>query len=77
MHTKRKDWNVGDIVRQLRSIHQQIISPHNDGFWAFACKEDLFQLKCLVDDLYLDTPNFIGEEEWHEQRTLNLLKRKS
>lgn len=76
MHMKRKDWDVDDIARQLRSIHRQAASPYNDGFTAVGCKQDLFQLKCLIEDLYEDTPTFSGEEVWHQQRTLDLLKKK-
>jgi hypothetical protein len=75
MYMKRKDWDIDDISRQLRAIHRQAASPHNDGFTAVGCKQDLFQLKCLIEDLYQDTPPFSGEEQWHEQRTLDLLKR--
>lgn len=75
MYMKRKDWNVVDIMCQLRSIHRQAASPFNDGFVARDCKKDLFSIKCLVEDLYADTPNFVGEDAWHEERTLDLLKK--
>jgi hypothetical protein len=77
MHLKKKDWDVADVVRQLRSIHRQASSPYNDGFTASGCKHDLFQIKCIIEDLYADTPTFANEEEWQEQRTLDLLSRKN
>jgi hypothetical protein len=76
MHLKKKDWDVADIVRQLRSIHRQASSPYNDGFTASGCKQDLYQLKCIIEDLYQDTPTFANEEEWHQQRTMELLAKK-
>lgn len=75
MYLKRKDWNINDIISQLRSIHYQAVNPWNDGFTASGCKKDLFQLKCLIEDLYNDTPNFSNEEEWYQERTLELLKK--
>jgi len=75
MHLKKKTWDVAEISNQLRSLHYQINSGWNDGFTARGCKQDLFQLKCLIEDLYQDCPTFIGEEEWEETRTLQLLQR--
>lgn len=75
MYMKYKDWDVNNISRQLRSIHHQVSNPYNDGFTASGCKKDLFQLKCLIDDLYSNTPTFSNEGEWQEQRTVELLKR--
>lgn len=76
MHMKRKDWDLEDISRQIRAIYRQAASPYNDGFTAKGCKQDLFQLKCLIEDLYADIPKFSGEEEWHQERTVHLLKKK-
>lgn len=72
---KQKNWDVSDIVRQIRSIHRQINNPGNDGFTASGCKKDLFQIKCIIDDLYNDTPTFVNENEWHQQRLVEILKR--
>ena len=76
MYMKRKDWDVAEVMRQVRAMHRQAASPYNDGFTAIGCKQDLFQIKCLVEDLYADTPTFEGEDKWHEQRTMDLLKKK-
>ena len=76
MYMKRKDWDVAEVMRQIRAMHRQAASPYNDGFTAIGCKQDLFQIKCLVEDLYADIPTFAGEEQWYEQRTMDLLKKK-
>ena len=76
MHMRQKNWDVADLHRQIRAIHTQVVNPFNDGFTGFGCKQDLFQLKCLIEDLYEDTPSFAGEEEWLQQRTIELLKKK-
>lgn len=76
MYMKRKDWDVDDISRQLRSMARQAASTYNDGYTASGCKHDLFLLKCLVEDLYEEIPTFAGEEQWHQERTLELLKKK-
>lgn len=76
MYMKKKDWDIDDISRQLRSMARQAASPYNDGYTASGCKHDLFILKCLVEDLYADIPPFAGEEQWHQERTVQLLKKK-
>lgn len=75
MYMKKKDWDVVNILTQLRSIHRQICNPYNDGWVASGCKHDLFQIKCLIEDLYADTPTFTVENEWHEKRLVELLKK--
>lgn len=77
MYLKKKTWDVADIIRQLRSIHSQVNNPHNDGYTASGCKQDLFQLKCIIEDLYDDTPTFVNEEEWLAKRTLELVARQN
>lgn len=72
---KKKDWDVTDVIRQIRSIHRQVNNPYNDGFTAAGCKQDLYQIKCFVEDLYLDTPNFDVEKEWHQNRLIDILKK--
>lgn len=68
-------WNVDDICRQIRAAAQQASDPRNDGWTASGCKRDLFQVKCLLDDIYADLPKFVGEEAWEQQRLMDLLKR--
>jgi len=59
------------IRRSLTEIH----SAHNDGFVQMACKQELYQLKCWLDDRYNHLPTFSGEEEWEQERIVQLLKR--
>lgn len=77
MYMKRKTWDVDNIVQQIKSIHRQVNNGNNDGFTAFGCKKDLFIIKCIIEDLYSDTPTFSGEEEWYQERTFNFLKKPS
>lgn len=70
-----KKWSVDDICRQLRAAAFQASDPRNDGWTASGCKRDLFQVKCVLEDLYSSLPYFVGEEEWEQQRLMDLLKR--
>jgi hypothetical protein len=60
---------------EIRRCIQEINSPYNDGWSQMACKHQLYQLKCLLDDVYPTLPQFVGEEKWEQERLMNLLKR--
>ena len=61
----KKSWEVGDITSQVHSLAREISSPYNDGFTQWNCKQDLYQIKQLVDQALARSPN-IGdlEQEW-------------
>lgn len=59
----------------LRMIMIEIASPHNDGWTSSSCKQELYQLKCWLDDAYHKLPTFVGEEKWEQERLVEILKR--
>ena len=64
--------NARDIIRrQLAEIH----TPYNDGFIQMHCKEELYMLKCWLEDEYTKLPTFLGEEKWEQERLIKLLKK--
>lgn len=71
----KKSWDVADIERQLRTCASEASSPYNDGWTAMYCKRDLYRIKCLIEDIYHDLPKFAGEEEWEQERLVELLSR--
>jgi hypothetical protein len=50
-------------------------SPYNDGFTVYSCKEELYKLKCWLEDSYQSLPEVAGEEEWEKNRLVQLLKK--
>jgi hypothetical protein len=71
-----KKWDIQDISNQLRRIAHEVSDPRHDGWTARGCKHELYQVKCLIEDIYQKLPNFQGEEEWEKERVVELLKRK-
>ena len=59
----------------IRSSLMEITSPYNDGFTSSYCKQELYQLKCWLEDEYAELPTFAGEETWEQDRILEILKR--
>ena len=59
-----KRWDVGDIQRQISACAAQVSNTYNDGFTSWHCKQDLLQVKYMLDDMLKDLPKFSGEEEY-------------
>jgi hypothetical protein len=59
----------------IRHALTEIQSPHTDGFTGAYCKQELYQLKCWLNDEYKKLPTFLGEEVWEQERLVQLLKK--
>lgn len=72
----KKNWEVGDIASQVHSLAREICSPHNDGYTQWHCKQDLYQIKQLVDQALSGSPHFGElEQEWlHAQEKKHIIK---
>ena len=69
--------NTIDVARYINQLARTANDPHNDGFTQCSCKHDLYMLKCLIEDLYKDLPEFPQQEqEWEQFRLMEILKRK-
>ena len=77
-----------DTAHEMRDTHATILwldrvvteikSPFNDGFSALELKRELFEFKCLLDDVYETLPDFGEDEvEWEKQRLYNKLKKRN
>ena len=51
----------------------EIASPYNDGWTSSSCKQELYQLKCWLEDEYSKLPTFVGEEKWEQERIIQVL----
>jgi len=67
--------NLGPAYSSIRSTLIEISSPYNDGFTAASCKYELYRLKCFLNDFYDRLPVFQGEDQWEQQRLIEMLKK--
>lgn len=67
--------NLEDAYSAVRTALTEINSPYNDGFTGFTCKQELYQLKCWLEDSYNKLPTFADEEKWEQQRIIQVLKK--
>jgi hypothetical protein len=75
----KKNWEVGDITSQVHSLAREISSSYNDGFTQWNCKQDLYQIKQLVDQALSKSPHFGElEQQWlteqEKKRIIKILK---
>ena len=67
--------DLNDAWRDLARCMAEIRSPYNDGWTSSACKHDLYVLKSWLEDQYSQLPYFHGEEQWEQQRVIDILKK--
>jgi len=71
----KKSWDVGNITSQIHTLSRECSSSHNDGYTAFGCKQDLYQIKEVIDAAIRNSPTFAGEQEWlQEQEKKRIIK---
>ena len=68
--------NLSDAYNTIRSSLVEINSPYNDGFTASHCKQELYLLKCWLEDQYDQLPKFEEDERrWEQERIVQVLKK--
>jgi hypothetical protein len=68
--------DINDAYSAIRKNLGEIHSPYNDGWTQSSCKQELYMLKCWLEDEYNRLPTFIGEELWEQERVIKILKQK-
>lgn len=58
MHLHKKNWDINEILNHLNGMIREVKSPYNDGFTSWGVKQDLYQIKFLIDDAIKDCPHF-------------------
>lgn len=73
-----KHWDMRQISNQLRSAAYTCSDPYQDGFSTWPIKQELYQLKWLLDDLIRQCPTYVDEQSWlqeqEHQRIIGILK---
>ena len=67
--------DIESVYSAIRKSLTEIHSPYNDGWTSSSCKEELYMLKCWLEIEYSKLPTFVGEEQWEQNRILEILKK--
>ena len=75
----RKSYNIVNAMTEVRNASFEASSKYNDGFTQWGIKQDLYQLKWVLDDAIKHCPDFGKiESDWLTQqdqlRLINILK---
>ena len=72
----KHSYDIIQAHQQVRAAARECSDPRNDGFIAWGVKQDLYQLKWMLDDLMKDCPEFGEmEKEWlHEQEQKRIIR---
>lgn len=62
-------WNVESIISQLRQAGRECSSSYNDGFVAWGCKQDLYQIYFELHEILNYCPEFAGEKEYLNEKS--------
>ena len=73
----RSPASADTIISQLMHHVIEAQAAYNDGWTAASCKRELYRVKCWLEDVYPTLPHFTGEEEWEQERMVDILKRKT
>lgn len=75
----KKPLDLNEIKFQLIKAHGEICSPYNDGYTSWQSKQELYEIKFLLEEMIKRQPTFSGEDEWlieqHKKQVWSELKR--
>jgi len=70
-----KNWSVQEVQTQLQRMHLGATDARMTGFNNWPCKQDLYRVKFLVDELLKDCPTFADEDEWLREQSAEKIVR--
>ena len=75
----RKDWDLNAIKHGIWAMRHECTSSYNDGFVAWGVKQELYELKWLIDESLRKCSTFAPEAEWlkqkEQEKIIEILKR--
>ena len=64
----KMDWNVNSVIYECQKMYQGANDPYVTGWVNWPCKQDLYRVKFVVEDLLAKCPTFVDEDEWLEEQ---------
>lgn len=64
----KKPIEIDGIITQLRRAYGEVNSPYNDGFTGWAIKQELYEIKFLLDEILKESASFGEIEERYLDR---------
>jgi hypothetical protein len=59
-----KNWDIGSIVYQIHAVRSACTNSYSDRLASFRAKQDLYQIKWIIDEALKECPSFAEEDAW-------------
>lgn len=71
----KKVYDITAAAREINAAAYECNNPRTDGFVGWGVKQDLYQLKWILDEAIKRCPTYAPEEEWlKEQEQKRIIK---
>lgn len=64
----KQDWDVANIISQLQRCNAAVNNTNHTGYVQWPCKQDLYQVKFILDEMLRRAPTFSFEDEWLQEQ---------
>ena len=64
----KKPLDPDSVKMKLIKAHGEICSPYNDGWTAWKTKQELYEIKFLLEEMLKRQPTFTDEDVWLEEQ---------
>jgi hypothetical protein len=61
------DWSVEKITHELRKCNRAMHDKYATGFETWGCKQDLYRVKFILDEMLEEASTYTGEQEWLDE----------
>ena len=62
--TNLKNWDIGSVISQINAMSRESVRLQDKEPISWDIKQDLYQIKWIVDKALKNCPIFPGEQEW-------------
>lgn len=59
-----KNWDVNRVISECQKMYYGANDQYMTGWNQWPCKQDLYRVKFVVDEMLKNTATFSGEQEW-------------
>jgi hypothetical protein len=74
----KHSYDIIEAINQIRAAARECTDPRTDGFVTWGIKQDLYQLKWILEEAMRNCPTYSMEADWlkeqEQKKILRLLK---
>lgn len=59
-----KNWDADRVISECQKMYFGANDPYVTGWNNWPCKQDLYRVKFVLDEMMDKAPTYVGEKEW-------------